>query len=90
MNKEYTLIETTAEVYRTIYGQHRDNMCVFESFTDVDGTLGFTSCPKMETFWGIKGSCFPLIASIAKKENRHQQDWDYKYYIVLPKNLSES
>lgn len=89
MNREYSLLETTADVYRAIYNQHRENMSVFESFTDVEGVLGFTSHPTMETFWGIKGSYFPLIASIAKKVDRHQRDWDYTYFIVLPKNTSE-
>lgn len=87
MINEYYLVETTQEVYSAIYTHHRGQLQVFESFTDVEGGM-FGNPPTIDTRWGLKGHYFPLIASIATKENAHQTDWDYKYYLIAPKNLS--
>jgi hypothetical protein len=87
MTIEYTIIETTQEVYIAIYKQHREQLQVFESFTDVEGGM-FGNAPTIDTRWGFRGGYFPIIVSIATKEDRHQKDWDYKYYLTIPKNLN--
>ena len=88
MTTEYTLIETTQSIYSAIYNHHRTQLQVFESFTDVEGGM-FCNCPTVDTRWGLVGTYFPLIASVATKSNVRQADWDYKYYLIAPKNLSD-
>jgi hypothetical protein len=88
---DYTLIETNAAVYSAIYATHRTEISVHESFTDVDGTahnLGNYK-PKVDTRWGFKNADYPLIVCIATKEDREQNEWDYKYYLVSAKKPIE-
>lgn len=87
MTNEYYLVETTQEVYSAIYNTHIGQLQVFESFTDVEGGM-FGNPPTIDTRWGLRGNYFPLIASIGTKENAQQTYWDYKYYLIAPKNLN--
>ena len=71
---EYKWEKTSAEVYRAIYGQHKEKFSVFESYTDM-GTYGEKLRAQI-TAWGFKDAEHPLIRS----ELRDYDDWSY--YIL--------
>lgn len=52
-----------------------------ESFSDPDGVLSFGyGVPAMDTVWGNDSG--PLLKCEMRKDNRHQADWDYSYFII--------
>ena len=71
---EYTWIETTAEVYRAIYGAHKESFVVFESYTNNDEET--EKLKAQITAWGFKDSGHPVIRS----EMRNFDEW--KYYLI--------
>jgi hypothetical protein len=75
---KYTEIPTTSHVYMAIKDRHSHELEVFAGFTDTEGTFpdGFHGRGRMETWWAIKGTDFPIIA--------HKLSYD-----VLPDNRSE-
>jgi len=82
--KEYRLIETNAAVYSEIYATHRTELTVHESFTDIDGVRHEVGNykPMVDTRWGFKDADYPLIVSIGSKNDMHDKEWEYKYYLV--------
>ena len=71
---EFKLIETSAIVYRAIYEQHRDELVVFGSYTEMDDH-GDKLRAQM-TDWGFKGAEHPIIRSVMRDYNV------WKYYIL--------
>jgi len=77
-------IKTDKHVYGAIYREHHENMSVFGTCTAPDGnpTLGIMN-PYILTEWGFKDSDEPIIKSVATKLDRHQEIYDYEYFIAV-------
>lgn len=77
-------IKTDKHVYGTIYREHIKDLTVFGTCSAPEGNLelGLIS-PYMLTEWGFKKADEPLIKSIATKKNRHQEEYDYEYFIAM-------
>lgn len=82
--------KTDKHVYGAIYREHCEALTVFGSCTAPDGDprLGIVN-PYILTEWGFKGSDDPVIRSIATKEDRHQKEYDYEYFIASYFNEDE-
>lgn len=60
--REYTRVETSEEVWIAIKTRHIEQLCVFSSYSDPDGTLfGNPQEAVMETTYGFKGADYPLM-----------------------------
>lgn len=59
----YTQITTSAEVWAVIKARHGNDLTVFESFSDPDGTFngGPREFGRMMTAYGFKGATEPII-----------------------------
>jgi len=77
-------IETDKHVCGAIFREHREDFCVFASYTapEVNHRLGITKSYIL-TEWGFKDADEPLIKSIATKKSLKQKEYDYKYYIAV-------
>jgi hypothetical protein len=76
-------IETSAEVYAVIFAKHKKQLGPHASFTDMDGNGWHFSSgkPEIMTEWGFKDAEYPLLKIVQTKEDRHQEEWDSKFYI---------
>ncbi len=70
----YEWIETTPSVYRAIYASHKDELSVFESYTDNDNNYKLRA---QTTAWGFEKASHPII----KSQLREYAEW--KYYLLL-------
>jgi hypothetical protein len=76
----YRWIATTKEIYRSIYNNHKNKFCVFETCTDAEGYYG---SPCIITSWGFRVSSIPLIRS----ECYYPNDKDHElwgYFLCVP------
>lgn len=63
MSNEFERIPTSAEVYAVLRARHGDQMRVYASFSDPDGTFngGPGEIGRMDTIWSIDGCDFPIL-----------------------------
>ena len=75
--------KTTAEICIAIRKEHKEDLEVFGSYTDVDGN-GYewsSGHPEIMTKWGFKGAEKPLYKVIMEKEYKLDEKWTYEYYL---------
>jgi len=75
--------KTTEKICIEIYKQHKDDLTVFGSYTDVDGN-GYewsSGHPEILTEWGFKGAENPLYKVLMTKETRQDKKWKYEYFL---------
>lgn len=78
---EYKWIETTPEVYRAIYGTHKDDgLTVFESYTE--NCMETDKLKAQITAWGFKDAEHPIIKST-------MSDYDFWTYYLLHEVTNE-
>lgn len=61
----YQCLTTSPEVWAVIHARHKDDLKVFSSFSDPQGTQfgGGGTLGRMETCYGIDGADYPLIGA---------------------------
>lgn len=70
----------TTEITKEEYMGLVKGLKPIESFSDPDGILPFGyGMPAMDTVWGTDSE-HPVVECQMRKESRHQQDWEYKYF----------
>ena len=75
-------IKTSRDVYFAIYSEHRKNLVAFAAFTSSGDGDPLSAHPAHMTEWGFKGADAPIIKCDGKKEDRHQQVYDWEYFIA--------
>lgn len=78
-------IKTTERVCVEIRKEHKEQLTVFASYTDVDG-YGYewsSGEPEIMTEWGFKDSDNPLYKVLMTKKNRHDKEWQYEYFLYV-------
>ena len=76
-------IKTTERVCVEIQKQHKDELVVHASFTEVEGN-GFVwsiVLPAAMTEWGFKKAENPLFKILMTKESFDDKDWQYEYFL---------
>lgn len=76
-------IKTTERVCVEIRKQHKDELVVHASFTDVDGN-GYewsSGSPEIMTEWGFGKAENPLYKVLMTKESNHDKEWQYEYFL---------
>lgn len=58
-----TKLTTTGDVYWAILKAHANDLTVFETFSDPDGSFTGGSRGEVLTVWGLKGSDFPIMGA---------------------------
>lgn len=88
----YVRITTSPEVYHVIFARHSEQLGVFKSFSDPDGTFngGPGERGRMETAWGFKGCEWPLLYAQTTWDINHEQphkriNQENHYWLCLPR-----
>jgi hypothetical protein len=90
---DYVKVATSAEVWAVIEARHGNEMTVFESFSDPDGTFngGDGTRGRMETAWGFKGAQVPTLYAKTTWEidpeatyKRINEQYEYWLCVALP------
>ncbi len=68
---EYTWKKTTVNVYRAIYVSHKDELVLFESYTE--NCSDADKLKAQNTAWGFKDAETPII----KSQLRNFDEWEY-------------
>lgn len=63
MTVRWTKVKTSGSVYSLLLETHKDDLTVFESFSDPDGGMRGGSTGEMETVWGLKGADCALFGA---------------------------
>jgi len=75
-------MEITKKQFYEIWDKN-PNMSVHSSFTDVDGLAPYGyGRPAMDTTWGYEKE----IVSTEQRKDYAEDDWEWKYYDLRPKN----
>lgn len=73
------------KVNRTEYAMFRGKypeLIPISSFSDPDGIYSFGyGRPAMDTDWGVNDDDIPYCRTEMRKKSRHDQKWEYTYYI---------
>lgn len=74
------MIQVTQEEYMAFFNGKK--LKPISSFSDPDGVLPFGyGCPAMDTDWGTDSEEEPFARCEMRKDDRHQQEWEYTYFI---------
>lgn len=84
MSNDYTRIPTSPEVYAVLRARHGDQMRVYASFSDPDGTFngGPGEVGRMDTIWSIDGCDFPIL----EVKTTWDIDFERPHHRVNPKS----
>ena len=75
--------KTSKQVIDEIFKQHKDELIVFASLTDMTG-YGYewsNGQPEAITEWGFENAKNPLYMVAMTKETEQDETWKYEYFL---------
>jgi hypothetical protein len=86
---DFSLLETTPEVWAVLRARHHKDMEVYGSFSAPEGDMhGDPTTARMMTIYSIKGSPFLKAETTWEAGSLARKNEQHRYWLCIPREVS--